>query len=124
MVVTPILDKHYRRRHFEKHHRNAQAVSELLEGYTLVRYQSERGDLIDTVYEASMRTGITEFVRPYVRMYVMQLARFFARLFSELTYAAYRSQADYIPHLSEFCAIFQNRDDYFRQRKTWSIYRP
>ncbi len=123
LVITPILTAHYNRRYHDKHQRNAQLISELLDDHAMVLYHSERGDALDTVFEASMQTGIIEFARPYARMYVMQIARFLARLFSELTYATYSSRLDTVPHLSEFFAIFNNSDSYFKRRKTWSIYR-
>jgi hypothetical protein len=124
LVIDPILNVHYKPHHRDKHRRNAQLVSELLSGHAMVYYHSERGEVIDTALEASMRTGAVEFAGPYARMYVMQIARFLARLFLELTHAAYVSRLDTIPHLSEFFAIFNNSDIYFKQQKTWSTYRP
>jgi len=87
-----------------------------------VLYHSETGELLDSVYKASTQTAITDYAKPYVRMYVMQIARFFSSLFSELMNAAHRCQLEVIPEVSEFFAIFRNRDEYFRQRKSWSIY--
>ena len=89
-----------------------------------ILYHAENGQLMDSAYEASMQTAVTDFAKPYVRMYVMQIARFFSSLFSELGNTVHRYQLEDIPELSEFFAIFNNRDEYFRQRKSWSIYQP
>lgn len=124
LVIIPVLAAHYRPRHKERHQRNARLIAQLLDAHTMVLHHAETGNVLDSVYEASMQTGITDFAKPYTRMYVMQIARFLARLLSELGYVAYRSQLDTVPHLSEIFAIFNNSDTYFRQRKTWSIYRP
>ena len=122
LVITPILAAHYDQRHRDRHQRNAQQISELLSGHTSVLYHSERGDEIDTVFEASIQAGINEFARPYARMYVLQIARFLARLHSELGYTAYGAQVETVPHLSEFFGIFENSDSYFRNKEAWSIY--
>ncbi|MFA5180274.1 MAG: hypothetical protein WC405_03075 [Syntrophales bacterium] len=124
LVVTPVLRKHYGSRQQERHRRNAQLISEFMQPITMVRHVAETGEPLDTVFDASLQTGVSEFAKPYVRMYVMQLVRFIGRLLSELGYAAYGTQIETIPHLSEFFAIFNNDDEYFLRRKTWSIYRP
>lgn len=123
LVITPILTAHYSQRHHDEHQHNARQVSELLSGHASVLYHSECGDTLDSVFEASMQTDIIEFARPYARMYVMQIARFLALLLSELGYAAYGSHIDTVPHLSDFFGIFNNSDNYFRSKETWSIYR-
>lgn len=124
LVVTPVLNKHHGARQQERHRRNAEIISDLMQPIAMVRYTSETGEALDTVFDASLQTGVTEFAKPYVRMYVMQLIRFIGRLLSELGYAAYEIPLDTIPHLSEFFGIFNNDDRYFLRRKTWSIYHP
>lgn len=123
-VIIPVLAAHYPKNVKERHQYNARLISQMLGSTAKVLYHSETGDLLDSVYEASMQTAITDYAKPYVRMYVMQIARFFSGLFSELGNAAHRCQLEVIPELSEFFAIFNNSDKYFRQRKSWSIYQP
>ncbi len=123
-VVTPVLNKHYNTKHQERHHRNAELISAVMQPFTMVRHVAETGEPLETVFDASLQTGMTEFAGPYVRMYVMQLIRFIGLLLGELGYAAYDTEIDTIPHLSEFFAIFNNEDAYFLKRKTWSIYHP
>jgi hypothetical protein len=124
MVVTPVLKKHYGARQQERHRKNAQIIAEIMQPIAMVRHVAETGEPLETVFAASLQTGVTEFAKPYVRMYVMQLIRFIGRLLGELGYAAYSTQLDTVPHLSEFFAIFNNDDEYFLKRKTWSIYHP
>jgi hypothetical protein len=123
-VVRPVLAAHYDNRTRERHRRNAQMVSSLLEDVASVHHFSEDGQPLDTMYSASLQTGTTEFAKPYVRMYVMQIARFLGKVLSELAYGSYEAKLDTVPHLSEFFALFYNDDKYFFRRKTWSIYRP
>lgn len=123
-VIIPVLAAHYTTAQQKKHQYNTQLIDQLLGSHSMVIHHSETGDLLDTIYDASFQTGITNFAKPYTRMYVMQIARFLARLLSELCHAALRSRMDTVPYLSEFFAIFNNDDKYFKQRKTWSIYRP
>lgn len=123
-VIIPVLVAHYCQSKKERHRSNARLIAQMLGSDAKILYHAENGHLMDSAYEASMQTAITDFAKPYVRMYVMQIARFFSSLFSELGNAAHRYQLEAIPELSEFFAIFNNRDEYFRQRKSWSIYQP
>jgi len=122
-VTLPILAIHYKSQYRAKVEANARVVDELLGEYAKVLYHSEQGTTLDTVYDASLHTGITDFAQPYTRMYVLQIARFLASLMTEFTYAAYDAKMPDIPHLSDFFRIFNNPDEYFKKRKTWSIYR-
>lgn len=123
LVTTPVLEVHYGERQEERNRKNAEIVAELLEGSAMVSYHSERGEELNTVYEASLQTGVTDYAKPYTRMYVLQIARFLGRLLSELGYTSYNYPLDTIPHFADFFAIFNNDDNYLRKRKTWSIYR-
>ena len=123
-VTVPVLRIHYHRRQRERHARNARLTAELLGDHAMVLHHLETGEEIESVYDASLQTGLTQFAIPYTRMYVMQIARFLGNLLSELGHAGYQLKSPIIPDLSEFFAIFNNSDRYFRQRKAWSIYRP
>jgi hypothetical protein len=43
---------------------------------------------------------------------------------TELGDQALRMRREEVPYLGEFFAIFNNSDEYFRSRRTWSIYEP
>jgi len=123
-VTLPVLAAHYTPRAKERQERNARLIAQMLDARVKVLHHAETGTEMDSVYEASLQTGVTDFAKPFARMYVMQIARFLGTLLSELGYAGYRLKSPIIPHLSEFFGIFNNSDDYFKKRQTWSIYRP
>lgn len=123
-VTQPILDKHYKEHHRLKHEYNARLIHQILSPFSLIRFHDEKGEELNTPFDASKQTAITDFAKPYTRMYVMQIIRFLARLLSELGYASYGKRLGIIPQFSEFFGIFNNSDKYFKERKTWSIYRP
>jgi hypothetical protein len=121
-VTSPVLTAHYAKGRREKHERRAEMLDDLLGESVLVRHTAETGTPLRGIAEASKHAAAVEAAKPYTRMYVMQIARFIADVMSELTFAAYSARLESIPHLSEFFAIFNNSDEYFRSRRTWSIY--
>jgi len=121
-VITPIINTHRSPRQRQRHEHNAQLANDLSEPIALVRHYAEDGNELNTPYKASLQTAIDNFAIPYSRMYVMQIARFIGNTLSELGDESMRCQLNTIPCLSEFFAIFNNPDAYFKRRKTWSIY--
>lgn len=123
-VIVPILSKHCTTRQRKKHIENAHIVDAMIGTSALVMHHTETGENLDSIFEASKHTALTEFAKPYSRMYVMQIIRFLAVLLSELSHAAIEKRLEEIPYISEFFCIFCNDDTYFRCRKSWSIYKP
>jgi len=123
LVVKPICALHYKPEQRRKHEQNALLIDKLFSGHARVCHQTEIGEPLESMYEASNRTGMTEHMAPYVRLYVMQIVRFVGCVLSELGHASYKAQIEDIPHLAEFFAIFNNEDRYLKRRKAWSIYR-
>jgi len=123
-VTMPVIKKHLSETKEDKIRQNAEMVSVMMEQMSQVSYTAETGEHVSSVYEGSIRTGLAEFATPFVRIYVLQFARFYSHVFSELTMEAYKKRMEFIPHLSEFFAIYHNDDSYFKSRKTWSIYNP
>lgn len=121
-VITPIINIHRSPRQHKKHENNALLINALLEPFAIVRHHAENGNELDTPYKASLQTATINFAIPYTRMYVLQIARFLGNTLSELGYESMSRQINTIPYLSEFFAIFNNTDAYFKKRKTWSIY--
>jgi hypothetical protein len=124
VVVNPICDLHYKGKQRKRHDENALLIDAVFSERALVRHHTETGEPLDSLYEASKRTGMTEAMAPYIRLYVMQIIRFVARVLSELGRAAQQAQLQDVPYLSEFFVIFNNGDQYLKTRKSWSIYRP
>ena len=123
-VVVPILNKHYSEEHRKKDEEKAAFAEELMGSSSLIRHHSELGEDINSYGEASLRTAQIKRATPYVRMYVLQFARYLGYILSKLGDQAMIQQIEDIPVFSDFFAIFNNEDDYFKRRKTWSMYRP
>ncbi len=122
-VSMPILEKHWHPASKARVERNARTIDDLLGENALAQHHSESGKTLDSIYASSIATGQAEAVAPYTRMYVLQIGRFFSHLMSGLTSAAYTASANDIPYLSEFFALFDNEDSYFKRRRNWSIYK-
>ncbi len=120
-VSQPIAAAHYSTQRRKKDEARAQAVEAMTRAFTSVRFYSEEGTLIDSVFEGSRRTAERNAVIPWERMYLLHFARYFGSVLTDLAHDA-QSVGLVVPHLSEFFAIFDNDDSYFRSRKTWSIY--
>ncbi len=121
-VTKPILEKRYPLKQQKKHKQNAELIHRLIGESSIVRLHSETGNELNTIYDAALQTAKIDQAKPYTRMYVMQLFRFIAQLFTKLSYASYDLKLETIPHMSDFFKIFNNDDQYFKTRKTWSIY--
>jgi hypothetical protein len=122
-VSQPIASTHYSDDRRKKDEQKARTLEAFTGSLTSVRFRSEAGDLINSVFEGSRRTAERNAVVPWERMYVMQFGRFFGSVLSELAYQA-QAAGMLIPYLFEFFGIFNNDDSYFRSRRTWSIYSP
>ncbi|WP_162909194.1 hypothetical protein [Aggregatilinea lenta] len=123
-VILPILDIHYKPQQQAKHEQNARIIADFMEPITLVRFHSEQGQPLNSVFDSSLQTAKIGFAMPYSRMYVMQIIRFLANLLFELTHLTIRDRLEDIPYFPEFFAIFNNEDRYFKRRKTWLIDSP
>ena len=121
-VTEPVLAKHWSPAAQKRVERNAELVDALLSGQALGRHHSESGQDLSAPMAASYETGRAEAAAPHARVYVLQIARFISHLMSGLTFAAHANQLHQIPYMSEYFAIFNNKDVYFRSRKSWSIY--
>ena len=122
-VGKPILAKHYSNSRRNKDAERADTVDRAVGDTALVHLSSESGDFIGTVEALESNAAQVRVTQRYARMYTLQIARFLAMLISDLRHEAFMKGMTDIPDLSEFFAIFFNDDDYFRSRKTWSIYR-
>lgn len=124
LVTTPVLNAHYTTKQRKQDMQRAKLAEALLGPISMVRFTSESGHSLNNIGSAALHGTSVERAKSYTRLYVMQIARFLANLLGELGYAGYNVHAAFVPHLSEFFAIFNNSDTYLRNRKTWSIYRP
>jgi hypothetical protein len=124
-VGMPILERHYSQKQQEKDRAEAAAMQAILGAQTAVLHHTEEGDLIGSLDALSVRAGATRVVQRYGRVYSLQIVRWLVEGISALAHiGAYDRQIDALSGLHEPFVLFLNDDDYFRGRKTWSIYRP
>jgi len=122
-VTLPVHSEYYKPHHKKRDEHNARLIDQLIAGNTFVFYHDERNNELNSVYDASKQSAITEFTIPYTRMYIMQIIRFVAYLLDMLGVVVSNQGIQNIPPLSGYFNIFKNSDDmYFKNRKGWSIY--
>lgn len=98
---------------------NAEIISRMTQSFTMVLHSSESGSEINTVKEASFRTGMQKAVAPYRQLYVIHIIRFWYELLSNLQYSAMSLNKQDIPFFGDILGGFYNPDSYIRTRKTW-----
>ncbi len=98
---------------------NAISIAELISEYAYVLHKSETGSEINSVKEASYRTGIYEAVASYRQLYVLQIIRFWSQLLRKLQYKSQSLGKQDIPFFGELFAALENDDTYIKSRKTW-----
>lgn len=122
-VVLSIIEEHSLGSRIEKYIFEAKKIDELIGDNFYIRYHDETGNVINSLNEVIIQKKITEITTPYARLYVMQIIRFMASIQTELTYLAIGKREERIPMMSDFFKIYMNEDNYFKRRKTWSIYK-
>ena len=122
-VTQLVLETHLTDRMKRKIIGKAQFVDEVLGSFSLVRYSTEAREPITTSFSASVLSQLTEQAVPYTRMYVLQICRFIASIVIGIENRVQYTQREHIPVMDEIFLIFQSDDQYFKRRKTWSIYR-
>jgi hypothetical protein len=122
-VTQPIIAKHCTKAIRERVERNASIIDNAVRDHMFVHYTDEGGSTMDTVFEASKRTGETAVARRWAPVYVLQLARWLSYLIADLSYeGAYKHRIEALLGLDEHFVIFRNEDKFLKSRRTWSIY--
>lgn len=98
---------------------NAEVIDLLMSKFTLVRHTEESGAEINSVKKASTLTGMNESIIKYRQLYVLQIIRYWVEFLHQINYKSYQVRCPEIPHLSEYFAIFYNKDKFFLTRKTY-----
>lgn len=96
---------------------NAKQIDMLLGESSSVLFFSETGDIIRTIGESSLKTGIADSVRKYRQLYVAQIIRYWVEILRELNWITIKSRSQDIPHFREMFSIFFNDDTYLLTRK-------
>ncbi len=117
-VDMPLFKKHVSPARKARIKSNARAIAQMVGDHTMIVHNSETGDMISGIEDASYRTGVFESVAPYRQLYVLQIIRYWVEVLSELEDPAMQISDD-IPRFSEVLGIFRSDDNYFKSRKTW-----
>lgn len=124
-VAKPICERHYSDRQRRNDAAKAGFTAKVIGNYSITRHRGEDGTEITDVGDFFARAGVTVVVQRYGRLYTLQIVRWLASILSELSHCgAYQKRIEPLLGLDEPFAIFRNEDQYLRNRKTWSIYRP
>ncbi|WP_218353083.1 hypothetical protein [Alteromonas lipotrueiana] len=119
-VDLPLFDERVSSKKKDRISHNARVFEALTARFTSVNHTSETGTHIDSVLEASFRSGLEEAVLPYRQLYILQIIRYWVVILWELQMLAMVNGGNEdIPHFSEIFATFYNEDRYFKSRKTW-----
>lgn len=98
---------------------------EMLGGHSIVLHHEENGTEINDLGVFFARAGLTATVQKYGRLYTLQIVRWLASILSELSHVGgYQKRIEPLLGLNEPFAMFGCDDQYLRDRKTWSIYKP
>jgi hypothetical protein len=118
-IGSQILKKHYSKAMRERDRRNAAMIGAMMEGVSSVRHLSEEGTILDTVEDASLRTGENQIMQKYGTFYCAKIVRLPYMILYDLEYAAHAVHLDDVPALHEFFFPFLNEDAYLKSRKTF-----
>jgi len=122
-VATPIFDRHYSERQRKKDDAIAVNMESRIGETSSVFHTAENGNPIRDINSLFKRVGVTSIVQKYGRQYTMQIIRWLASIIFELSHlGGYKKQTQVLFGLHEPFIIFRQKDNYFRNRKTWSIY--
>lgn len=118
-VDMPIYKNDISRKKKQLISNNAKVMEQLMGCFSTVSHTSEQGELIDSLEDASHRTGVFEAVSPKRQLYVLHIVRYWVELLFELETLCKRINQHVIPYFSEIFGGFANDDSYLRTRKTW-----
>ena len=122
-VAELILAEHYYGKAIQARvERNATLVSNLTSSFTFVRHVSETGNIMDSVREASVRTGQTAIVQKYGRFYALTLVRWLAALYCKASRMAFHSHGVLAFFGSwELLSSYTLDDRFLKNRKVWPL---
>lgn len=120
-VDEPIYNLRVSERQKEKIRRNARIIDRLSSSFMMVRHTGEDRAEINSIEDASFRTGKSEAVAKYRQLYVVQIIRYWVELLVSLADIAREKNLDelYIPYFEEFFVIYRVSDAYLLTRKTY-----
>lgn len=122
-VAEPILRKHfYGEKTEQRALKHASHLESMWGANSSVLYFDERGDLMNSLRQASIHTGKTEVVQKWSRYYSLTTIRWLSCLFSQLCRkACYDSGLDAFSGHWEFFSTYCVDDSFLKTRKVWPL---
>jgi len=121
LVTERVIEVHCSTKKRAEIEGEARLNDELYGHATFVRMTSESGEMMNTLYQAALRTGLTDVARKWTPLYVLQIMRWLTYLISDLAHeGAYTYHIDAVLGMEEHFGKFMNDDRYFKTRKKWS----
>ncbi len=122
-VAERILTEHYSEKPVQKRiENNAKIIDALISPFTFVNYTNEKGDAMNDVLSASIRTGKTEIVQRYGRFYALTVVRWLSNVFSQLSeVACYGHHIDAFFGVWEYFDTYRVDDSFLKTRKIWPL---
>lgn len=120
-VTLPLFKKYVSKQKKDGICRDASLASLVMNESVIVSHTNEAGKPMNNIFDASYQTGMLKATTPYIRLYILQICRFLSSVLSELGRISFKKSNEDIPYMSDFFRVFNNKDSYFKKRKTWEI---
>ncbi|MGH8385517.1 MAG: hypothetical protein ACRESJ_08475 [Pseudomonas sp.] len=118
-VDVPIFKNEVSQRKKSQIRLDAKEMERELGSFSAVHYISEDGSIINTLEDASYRTGAFEAVAPKRQLYVLQIIRYWVELLLSLELLSMEIDQRLTPDFDEIFGGLRNDDAYMKTRKTW-----
>ena len=123
-VAEPICNRHYSKKQRDQDQLESILIQNLLGEHSFVIHSTEAGEPINSVQQYLLKGRATHIVQKYSQLYTLQILRWLTSMLWQLSsYGTYKKDIQAFLGLHEPFSFFLNEDKYFRNRKTWSIYR-
>lgn len=122
-VAAPICKKHYSQRQRKADDMDGALLKTMFADAAIFLHSAEDGHPMTDAQELYTRGRASRIVQRYGQLHVLQITRWLTSMLFTLAHeGAYVHQIQSLLGLNEPFVIFYNEDDYFRGRKTWSVY--
>jgi hypothetical protein len=118
-VDAPIFKNDISQRRKIQIRSDAKAVEREMGSFSVVLHISEDGSIIDSLEDASYRTGVFEAVAPKRQLYVLQIIRYWVEFLLCLEELSMQINRKLTPSFDEIFGGLRNDDAYMKTRKTW-----
>ncbi|WFF01806.1 hypothetical protein [Micromonospora sp. WMMD964] len=118
-IASWILEVKYPEKRKARDERWAEFLDATISEFSAVAFTAEDGTPISTIREATLRSSQMEIIQREGTVVCACLARHVSELFFPLEMDARKNGAADVPSLHEFFAFLNNKESFFRSRKTF-----